>query len=118
MYWIRLEASSSQRSSWRSVMEHEQEFEDLRSTVTESGGRVETIQRIEDVERAFQSILEDLRNQYVIGYYPSASTGGDAWHKILVRVRDSSLDVRTRGGYLESTSWTGRRHRTSSRGRP
>ena len=109
MYWIRMETPPSHRSSWRSPSEHEQEFEDLKETVEESGGRVETIQRIEEVEQAFQSILEDLRNQYVIGYYPSASTGNDAWHKILVRVRDSNLDVRTRGGYLESTGWNSRR---------
>jgi len=117
MYWIRLEAPSSHRSSWRGVLEHEQEFEDLKETVEESGGRVETIQYIEEVERAFQSILEDLRNQYVIGYYPRVSAGGDAWHKILVRVRNSNLEVRTRGGYLESTGWTSRRRRVS-RGQP
>lgn len=109
LYWIRLEASPRQISSWRSVPEHEREFEALTNTVKESGGRIETIERIEEVEQAFQSILEDLRNQYVIGYYPSASTGRDGWHKILVRVRDSSLDVRTRGGYLKSAGWTSKR---------
>jgi VWFA-related protein len=116
IYWIRLGTASNHRSSWRGVLEHEQEIEDLKSTVEESGGRIETIQGIEEVEQAFQSILEDLRNQYVIGYYPSVSARGEMWHKILVRVRDSSLDVRTRGGYLESTSWTSRRRR-GSRGR-
>ena len=105
IYWIRLEEPANRRSSWRTTGQHERELEGLTNTILESGGRIDTIERIEEVGQAFQWILDDLRNQYVLGYYPSASTSGDAYHRILVRVRDSGLEVRTRGSYLEPTPW-------------
>lgn len=110
IYWIRLnersEDTSAQRwSGWRDPAGHKEELELLRRTVSESGGRIEAIQEIEEVGGAFQRILEELRNQYVIGYYPSEKTRGERWHKVRVRVRDAALDVRTRGGYLEPGRW-------------
>lgn len=106
LYWIRLAAEPRHRSMWRDPDEHSEELELLRRTVEESGGWIETIDRIEDVEQAFRAILEDLRNQYVLGYYPPKSGGKDNWHKVLVRVGDDSLDVRSRGGYSEPAPWT------------
>ena len=108
IYWIRLEAKAERRSTWRSIAEHRREIEAFEAAVVESGGRIETLESIDDVEKAFQWILEDLRNQYVLGYYPETTTG-DEWHRILVRVRDDRLDVRTRGGYLEPTLWVERK---------
>lgn len=110
VYWIRLEEGeggdeSSHRSRWRSMEEHTEQVEELRETVLESGGRIETIRSIEEVDRAFRWILEDLRQQYVLGYYPSETNSRNPWHDIVVRVRDNSLAVRTRSGYLEPRGW-------------
>lgn len=110
IYWIRLEEGeegddSSHRSRWRSMDEHAEEVAELRETVFESGGRIETIRSIEEVDDAFRWILEDLRQQYVLGYYPSETDSRNPWHDVLVRVRDSSLEVRTRSGYLEPRGW-------------
>jgi VWFA-related protein len=109
IYWIRLEAKAERRSTWRSVVEHRREIESFEAAVVESGGRIETLESIDEVEDAFQWILDDLRNQYVLGYYPETTAGDENWHRILVRVRDNRLDVRTRGGYLEPTRWTRQR---------
>ncbi len=114
MYWIRLsdgrenDPSAKIKSPWREPASHERELSLLRRTVEESGGRIEDIDRIEDVDKAFQWILEDLRNQYVLGYYPnSKSSRNSPWHDVTVRVRDSALEVRTRDGYLEPSRFRG-----------
>lgn len=105
VYWIRLEEGKQNRSRWRTTEEHGSEIELLEETVTESGGRITSIESIDEVADAFHWILEDLRNQYVLGYYPSQTNARDPWHDIQVRVRDSGLTVRTRSGYLESRRW-------------
>ena len=105
IYWIRLEERSGHLSMWRGPVESDEEIELLGQTVEESGGRVRVIDRIEDVAQAFRWILDDLRNQYVLGYYPPEQKGKNAWHKVVVRVDGADLAVRTRGGYLEPTPW-------------
>lgn len=115
IYWIRLRKGNEDqpgaqiRSPWRAPASHNEELGFLHRSVSESGGRIDDIDRIEDVEEAFQWILEDLRNQYVLGYYPNNEKARDPWHDILVRVRDSNLSVRTRDGYLESSRFRGNR---------
>ncbi len=114
LYWIRLneratadDEKADRWSTWRDPEEHGKELRQLRLAVEESGGRIQTIRRIEDVRSAFQWILEDLRNQYVLGYYPSES--GKTLHKVHVRVRQDDLEVRSRGSYLEPSPWNGGR---------
>ena len=105
IYWIRLAERAGHLSLWRGPEESDEEIELLRQTVGESGGRITTIDRIEDVAEAFRWILDDLRNQYVLGYYPPEKEGKNAWHKVVVRLDGSGLAVRTRGGYLEPRRW-------------
>lgn len=106
LYWIRLprpgESARSRRySSWRNARDHADQLDALRDTVADTGGRIITIASIDDVADAFARLLEELREQYVLGYYPSISRGPGAWHKIEVRLDDPRLTVRTRTGYLE-----------------
>ena len=118
IYWIRMvegEADSDdpslgdRRSFWRDAKGHRAEIRELMETVAESGGRIDVIRNIEQVEASFQWILEDLRNQYVLGYLPNAEAGRDGRHEIDVRVDRRGIDIRTRGSYLDSPSWTGGR---------
>ena len=106
IYWIRLdlqgEASQAQRSVWRSADEHRDELAGLEEAVAESGGRIEQIERIEDIKLAFERILSDLRDQYVLGYYSDSTT---VRHDIDIRLGRSSLDIRTRGSFLASPIW-------------
>lgn len=114
IYWIRLsdgrenDPSAKIKSPWRQPENHDRELSLLQRTVAESGGRIDDIDRIEDVDKAFRWILEDLRNQYVLGYYPSSqSNRNPPWHDVVVRVRDALLEVRTRDGYLEPSRFQG-----------
>ncbi len=115
IYWIRLtegredDPDASIRSVWRQPSEHDEELGLLKRSVVESGGRIDLIADIEEVQKAFRWILEDLRSQYVIGYYPKSKTSQDPWHDVLVRLRDASMSVRTRDGYLEPSRFQGRR---------
>jgi Ca-activated chloride channel family protein len=107
LYWIRLprpgENDSSRRfSAWRDDRAHARELQLLRETVIETGGRIITIDSIDDVHDAFQALLTELREQYVIGYYPSITRGTGSWHEVEVQVGGENLDVRTRRGYLEN----------------
>ena len=117
IYWIRLvegEADSSdpsygdRRSFWRDTKGHRSEIRELMATVEESGGRIDLIRSIEEVDSSFRWILEDLRNQYVLGYLPNVEAA-DGRHEIEVRTGRRGLDIRTRGSYLDSPRWTGGR---------
>jgi Ca-activated chloride channel family protein len=107
LYWLRLhdvgDAAEGIPSytAWRDIEAHQREKALLRDTVLESGGRILEIDDVKQVESALRKVLEELRDQYVLGYYPSSSTGSGSWHEIKVRVRRSGLDVRTHKGYTE-----------------
>ena len=104
LYWIRIDPSDgteSRYSSWKDPHRYRNEFRLLEETVTETGGRIVTLERIEDAEDAVQEILRELREQYVIGYYPSTRHSDGSWHRVGVRVRRSTLRVRARGGYVD-----------------
>ncbi len=105
IYWLRTaprsEAEKTRSSAWKSPAGYRSEYERLTRTVLETGGRIVTLNRIQDAETAFREILAELREQYVLGYYPTVSTGDGRWHRVTVRVRRSGLQVRTRGGYVD-----------------
>ncbi len=105
IYWLRTgsrdEAMKSRSSAWKSPDGYRSEYEQLTRTVLETGGRIVTLNQIQDAETAFREILKELREQYVLGYYPTVSRGDGAWHRVTVRVRSTGLLVRTRGGYVD-----------------
>lgn len=104
IYWIRVDPtdmSESRYSAWKDSDQYRNEYRQLQETVAETGGRVVTLERIDDAEKAVREILAELREQYVLGYYPSNSRGDDSWHKVNLRVRRSGVSVRARGGYID-----------------
>lgn len=102
VYWIHLGGKhKSFTSSWRDFEANDREYDMLRKVVAESGGRVLDIERIDQLEGAFHTILQELRQQYALGYYPSNSKGDGSWHKVDVRVRGVGERVRTREGYVD-----------------
>ncbi len=110
IYWLRLDAhiptTKERRSMWRLPKEHVEEMQQLERLVAESGGRVQPIEQMQDVEGAFQDILSELRDQYVIGY---ASTGEKGRHEVRVKLKRPGMTARARGSYLDSVEWKGRR---------
>jgi Ca-activated chloride channel family protein len=103
IYWIQLDENKhkSYVSSWRSVEENDVEYKTLAKAVEESGGRIEKIVSIGELEGAFQAILQELREQYVLGYYPSDIKKDGRWHEVKVDVQRGGVRARTRDGYLD-----------------
>lgn len=105
LYWIRTDPRNEERTSrfsaWKNADEYRAEIRQLAETVTETGGKIFPIAEIADAEAAFREILAELREQYVLGYYPTIARNDGSWHTVTVRLRNSSLDVRTREGYID-----------------
>jgi Ca-activated chloride channel family protein len=105
IYWIRLEdegphQGASFNSSWRNYVENEEEYALLEQSIEHSGGRIVSVGRAADVPAAFSEILSELREQYVLGYYPSNIRNDGSWHNIRVAARNSD-SVRARNGYID-----------------
>jgi Ca-activated chloride channel family protein len=104
IYWIQLEGGEkhhSYTSAWRNAELNDKEYETLEKAVVESGGRIQRIDKTAELEGAFRSILQELREQYVIGYYPSDVRKDGRWHDVSVNVQSYGVRVRTRDGYLD-----------------
>ena len=105
IYWLRLEDGGKRYSSfataWRDADANSAELEMLEETVKQSGGRIAALASVDEIEPAFREILRELREQYVLGYYPSTLKNDGSWHNVNVRVSRSGMKIRTRGGYVD-----------------
>jgi Ca-activated chloride channel homolog len=102
IYWIRLHdprTPGTYSSSWRSREQQAHELDVLAKTVAESGGTVHEIAGVGEAATAFRDILEELRRQFVLGYYPSRNLDDGSWHAVDVVL--GGRDVRTRDGYID-----------------
>jgi Ca-activated chloride channel family protein len=63
-----------------------------------TGGRALFTDSIDELHTAFADLLDELSNQYLLGYQSTNSKRDDAWRKIKVDV-DGHHDVRARQGY-------------------
>ena len=66
-----------------------------------SGGRVIEVARLEEVPDAFRAILDELRSQYVLGWYPTGLEHDGAWRDLRVDVTRRGVDARSRSGYYD-----------------
>jgi VWFA-related protein len=71
----------------------------LRDITDDSGGRTEVVRHTRDLDPATARIADELSRQYALGY-PSPGHRDAKWHTIRVEVKDRSLRVRARRGYL------------------
>ena len=111
VYWVRMhrqrgqtdydESSVSLSSAWRGPAEYRSQLEQLERAVRDSGGKTVDVVRVAQIEPIFVEILRELREQYVLGYYPSNSRNDGRWHKVRVKVERPGLKVRTHEGYLD-----------------
>ncbi len=104
IYWIRLDfglGDASRYSAWKGPDDYRRQIAQLTQIVEEVGGRVVVLDDIEQTEAAVGEIVTELRQQYVLGYYPTIARGDGSWHKVRVRVDRPGVSVRSRGGYLD-----------------
>jgi VWFA-related protein len=64
-----------------------------------TGGRAFFPQRAQDLDPAFDQIVAELANQYVLSYASTNFKQDNAWRSIKVRVRNGKYDIRARQGY-------------------
>ncbi len=88
-------------STWRTTDEYRRQFELLRESVLDSGGRIVPVAADQEIEPVFVDVLAELREQYVLGFYPTVQRDDGSWHEVEVQVRGSGLDVRTASGYVD-----------------
>jgi VWFA-related protein len=74
----------------------------LRDVTDDSGGRTEILRDPKDLAPATARIADELSKQYYLGY-PSRAQRDGRWHTIRVEVRDPSLRVRARRGYVAAS---------------
>jgi Ca-activated chloride channel family protein len=102
VYWLRLPRPGSDVSSaWLDIYGYRKEFALMEELVSRSGGRILDLADVSEAASAFAAVLEELRGQYVLGYYPSNRADDGIWHTVKVRVTGSGLKVRTRHGYID-----------------
>jgi VWFA-related protein len=63
-----------------------------------TGGRALFTDSIDELRGAFAELLEELSNQYLLGYVPRNTRRDDVWRSIRVDV-DGHTEVRARQGY-------------------
>jgi VWFA-related protein len=66
---------------------------------SETGGRMVEVRNDKSLQKAFDTISEELRQQYVLGYYPTNAARDGAFRKIRVEVTPSDMKTLTRKGY-------------------
>jgi VWFA-related protein len=70
-----------------------------RKMAEDTGGREVEVRGQKSLEKAFDEISEELRSQYVIGYYPTNDKHDGTFRKIRVDVNRSDVRVLARKGY-------------------
>jgi Ca-activated chloride channel family protein len=64
-----------------------------------SGGRALFVERSDRLDQPFAEILEELANQYLIGYESTNTKRDGSWREITVELPEHSYSVRARQGY-------------------
>jgi len=75
----------------------------LEKIATETGGRAYLARKLKDLPETVDRLSNELRNQYVLGYYPTNAENDGKYRKVKVAVVPSSpprsLNVKWRRGY-------------------
>jgi len=105
IYWIVLldrgAANTSYITAWRGKDDNARQVAGLAQITEQTGARVIGIRNVDETEPAFREILAELREQYVLGYYPSSSSNDGKWHEVKVGTARSGVEVRAREGYVD-----------------
>ena len=71
----------------------------LAALADRSGGQVYRADTVSALPQAFAAIADELRTQYLIGYYPTNRTHDGAYRKIQLKTTRKDIAVRARPGY-------------------
>lgn len=88
-------------STWRDSDASREIFQQLAAMVDDSGGRIIDVEHLSAIEAAFSDILQELREQVALGYYPTPRRQDGSWRRVKVKLQRQSLSLRTRKGYID-----------------
>ena len=71
----------------------------LKNYANKSGGRFVSKPGGRALDEAFREILQELSNQYTLGYRPNNNARDGRWRAIQLKLSRPELSARTRGGY-------------------
>jgi VWFA-related protein len=71
----------------------------LQRVSRETGGRFFEVTKKEPVGQIYDSIVEELRTQYGMGYTPDKDSAASGYHHVQLAVKRKDLTVQTREGY-------------------
>ncbi|HEY2495948.1 MAG TPA: VWA domain-containing protein [Candidatus Angelobacter sp.] len=71
----------------------------LEEICKQTGGRLFEGNKKHPIDKIYESIAEELRNQYSLGYTPDSADTGTGYHKISLKVKQKDLTVQARDGY-------------------
>ncbi len=73
----------------------------LQNLADRTGGRLNEIQRLDQMARLYVEVAANLRTLYTVGYKPQSERARDGkWHEIRVEVTQPQLTARTKPGYF------------------
>jgi Ca-activated chloride channel family protein len=110
VYWIRFSRTSdgsqesgrvSLSSAWKDRELYQEQQVTLTEVVHRSGGRIFNVTSPDQIRSVFLRVLNELREQYVLGYYPSNKRNDDRWHRVKVKVDGDDVSVRAPRGYVD-----------------
>jgi Ca-activated chloride channel family protein len=110
IYWIRFsrdgggsedDSRMNLSSAWKNPDQYREEGAALAKAVNESGGRIFHVARPDKIRPVFIHILNELRDQYVLGYYPNNKRNDGRWHRVKVGAEAAEVEVRAPRGYVD-----------------
>lgn len=88
------------QGGWGSDPAYEEARRELQEIADQTGGRMYSPNRFEDMGASYAEIARDLRTQYTLGYHSSNPAADGEWRNVEVQIPgDSDYLVRTRKGY-------------------
>lgn len=75
----------------------------LKQLADTAGGELHQTDKVTDLSDIFQRIVSDLRNEYLIGYYPANVARDGKFRKIKVQTTRKDVVIRARPGYRTSS---------------
>jgi Ca-activated chloride channel family protein len=77
---------------------------DMKEFAAQTGGRYVHTPQGNGLEEAFSNVIDELRNQYTLTFYPTNKKRDGRWRKLTVTARGKTLSVRARRGYYAPKS--------------
>jgi VWFA-related protein len=88
------------RSSGRSQQEPRVDGKKILDQISrETGGRLYEVSKKQAIDQIYDSIAEELRTQYNLGYTPDKTNAETGYHKVSLAAKQKDLVVQTRDGY-------------------